>query len=179
MVIMKCPLHVKQILEKKAHLVPNICVHNPGHTRWRRASLCPNDSFLFKKSIQSQSRRKKWKFIGNWKLEIHFFLNSKYYTHTTHTIPLYCYAVSMIYQRYGYAMYLLCMVCMVWCMHCTTYSYIYSHKTYDTHTLHCTLYIDIASHRILGIYCWGMCSTLHGTWAEELATEIGSTLRRH
>ena len=86
MVIMKCPLHVKQILEKKAHLVPNICVHNPGHTRWRRASLCPNDSFLFKKSIQSQSRRKKWKFIGNWKLEIHFFLNSKYYTHTTHTI---------------------------------------------------------------------------------------------
>ena len=86
MVIMKCPLHVKQILEKKTHLVPNICVHNPGHTRWRRASLCPNDSFLFKKSIQSQSRRKKWKFIGNWKLEIHFFLNSKYYTHTTHTI---------------------------------------------------------------------------------------------
>ena len=86
MVIMKCPLHVKQILEKKAHLVPNICVHNPGHTRWRRASLCPNDSFLFKKSIQSQSRRKKWKFIGNWKLEIHFFLNSKYYIHTTHTI---------------------------------------------------------------------------------------------
>jgi len=31
--------------EKKAHLVPNIRVRDPGHTTWRRASLCPNDIF--------------------------------------------------------------------------------------------------------------------------------------
>ena len=43
-----CLSYKYKILEKKAHLVPNIRVHNPGHTRWRRASLCPNDSFLFK-----------------------------------------------------------------------------------------------------------------------------------
>ena len=125
MVIMKCPLHVKQILEKKAHLVPNICVHNPGHTRWRRASLCPNDSFLFKKSIQSQSRRKKWKFIGNWKLEIHFFLNnSKYYTHTTHTIHtnttvLLCceYDISEIWIRICYVLIMYGMYGMVHALH--------------------------------------------------------------
>ena len=78
MVITKCPLHVtKQILEKKAHLdlVPNIRVHNPGHTRWRRASLCPNDSFLFKNLSNPNPEGKNGnKFIGNWKLEIHFLL---------------------------------------------------------------------------------------------------------
>ena len=37
---MKCIFHVK--FKKKAHLVPNIRVRDPGHATWRRASLCPN-----------------------------------------------------------------------------------------------------------------------------------------
>ena len=47
--------------------------------------LCPNDSFLFKKSINPNPEGKNGNLleIGNWKS---IFLNSKYYTHTTHTI---------------------------------------------------------------------------------------------
>ena len=128
MVIMKCPLHVKQILEKKAHLVPNICVHNPGHTRWRRASLCPNDSFLFKNLSNPNPEGKNGNLleIGNWKSIFFLIVNTIHTPHTPYIpIPLYCYAVSMIYQRYGYAMYVLIMYGMYGMVHALHYIFIH------------------------------------------------------